>query len=38
MKPTDLTDIMNVEAMQIITKDEAKIIKERMDLWRNKKL
>ena len=35
MKPTDPTDLLNVEAMQITTAKEAKLIKEIMEkAWR----
>jgi len=35
---TTLTDDLNIKAMHITTEAEQLIIKERMDLWRNKKL
>jgi len=38
MKPTDPVSLYNWEALNIRTEEEDKIIKERMDLWRNKKL
>ena len=39
MKPTDPTDLLNWEAMNIRTADDDKIIKERLDkarLWLRK--
>jgi len=37
MKPTDQTDLINVEAMRITTPEELRIINERLDEARKTK-